>query len=109
MAHPAHSHLLAMPTMMDLYYGDDAATIPIMVHYKYHPGDPGQLYGPPERCYPPEGPEAEIYRIELADKPEIEISDLFTDEQIDHMTLAALNFVDHLDDLEEPNDYADVG
>lgn len=25
----------------------------------FHAGDPGRLYGPPEKCYPPEPPEIE--------------------------------------------------
>lgn len=31
----------------------------------YRPGDPGCLFGPPERCYPPEPPEVEY---ELLDR-----------------------------------------
>lgn len=26
----------------------------------YYPGSPGQTYGPPERCYPPEGDDIDI-------------------------------------------------
>lgn len=28
-------------------------------------GDPGKISGPPEKCYPPEGPELEIIAIEI--------------------------------------------
>jgi hypothetical protein len=27
------------------------------------PGDPGRLYGPPEKCYPPEGPEVDLLAV----------------------------------------------
>jgi hypothetical protein len=38
------------------------------VTYTYRPGHPGQTYGPPERCYPPEPPEIEITLVEEPDR-----------------------------------------
>lgn len=35
------------------------------VHYDYTPGDPGQLSGPPEKCYPPEDEEFDITEVRL--------------------------------------------
>jgi hypothetical protein len=29
----------------------------------YHPGDPGRLSGPPEKCYPPEPAEVEVVKL----------------------------------------------
>ena len=43
------------------------------------PYDPGVCFGPPERCYPPEGGEVEILKIELQGldgKPLIEVPHL---------------------------------
>ena len=34
--------------------------IEVDVEFDYTPGDPGQLYGPPEDCWPPEPAEVEI-------------------------------------------------
>ena len=37
------------------------ATIPLEITVThYHPADPGQISGPPERCYPPEDAEIEF-------------------------------------------------
>lgn len=35
----------------------------------YIPGDPGQLYGLPENCYPPGDPEIEVLSITLNGEP----------------------------------------
>ena len=35
----------------------------VLVSGTYYPGDPGRLFGPPERCYPPEPAEIEVERV----------------------------------------------
>jgi hypothetical protein len=43
-------------TVEDVYAQEH--TVEIL--YDYRPGRPAQLYGPPERCYPAEGPEVDL-------------------------------------------------
>ena len=43
---------------------DDNA--PVLVEYTFTRGDPGRYFGPPEDCYPPEGPEIEIIEATVA-------------------------------------------
>lgn len=47
----------------------DGREVEVVVVYTYSPGHPGQLYGPPENCYPPEGAEAEVEAVYLKDDP----------------------------------------
>ncbi len=37
----------------------------LRVTFSASPGDPGRTSGPPEHCYPPEGPEFDLERIDL--------------------------------------------
>lgn len=37
--------------------------IEVIVEYDYHKGSPGRLWGPPERCYPPEPAYVEIINV----------------------------------------------
>ncbi len=45
---------------------DDELTATVVMT---NPGDPGRLSGPPEDCYPPEGPEFEVSDFLLNGKP----------------------------------------
>lgn len=56
------------------------------IHYTYFPGDPGQLSGPPEKCYPPEDPDLEFTAIWLQPKT----ADI-------RMDILALNLLEDLD------------
>jgi hypothetical protein len=54
----------------------------------YHPGVRGRTYGPPEECYPPEGPELDItgvYEVTPGAKPRVvdleDFLDSLTSEQ----------------------------
>ena len=55
----------------------------------YSPGHPGQLYGPPENCYPPESPEVEytdVFEVEGKTEKRIDLSefiDSLTDKEND--------------------------
>ena len=42
---------------------------PLLIHYTWIPGVAAQTYGPPERCYPGEPPEAELVSVTLRGKP----------------------------------------
>lgn len=53
--------------------GEDDA-FDVIVEYAYKPGHPGQLYGPPEHCFPPEGPEIEFISVRR-DKREFDLTD----------------------------------
>lgn len=47
-----------------VYDKDDNETVYRVTCY-LTPYDPGRTYGPPEKCYPPEGGECEIEKVEL--------------------------------------------
>lgn len=44
---------------LDVYLGDDEEEHYVAAVTYFFPGDPGQIWGPPERCWPPEPPEIE--------------------------------------------------
>lgn len=50
-----------------IYTGDDTETI-YEIECDVTPYDPGRTYGPPEKCYPPEGGECEIVSVKLNGK-----------------------------------------
>lgn len=55
--------------------------VEVTVEYSYSPGTPGKTYGPPENCYPPEGPEVEILAVYLTDdKTETDLSSKLSKE-----------------------------
>lgn len=47
----------------------DGVNVEVTVVYGYTPGTPGRVTGPPENCYPPEGPEADFHSIYVTDDP----------------------------------------
>ena len=47
---------------------DCANCVELEVEYDFSPGRPAQIYGPPERCYPAEGPEVEIGDIYITEE-----------------------------------------
>lgn len=49
---------------------DDSESREIEVEVSFTPGTPGRLYGPPEDCYPPEGPEVEVLSARFTDTGE---------------------------------------
>jgi len=48
---------------MHLGRGDRAVDLDVVATYTYRAGYPGKLWGPPEHCYPPEGPEVELVAL----------------------------------------------
>lgn len=49
---------------LDFIFEEDDS-LSLLVSYNYYLGDPGQISGPPERCYPPEPDEIEITGIAI--------------------------------------------
>lgn len=52
-------------TLEEIDFQDDFLTVTYRIEVELTPGTPGQLYGPPERCYPPEGPECDILTVKV--------------------------------------------
>lgn len=65
-----------------VYRGEDEETeIELTVQGSVEPFVPGRYHGPPERCYPDEGGDAEVCAVLLAGKPwDGELTDRETDE-----------------------------
>jgi hypothetical protein len=51
-----------MNGVIDSYIGEDTC---VTVHYTYSPGDSGNTWGPPEKCWPPEPAELDITKVML--------------------------------------------
>ncbi len=54
---------------------DDGSEIELTVFYTITPYDHGCTFGPPESCYPPEGGEVDIAKVEDEDGNAIEPTD----------------------------------
>lgn len=52
---------MAKENIYQIECGDDDELFTFV--YDFEPYDPGKTYGPPEKCYPPEGGYATIYEI----------------------------------------------
>lgn len=64
----------------------DGNPVEVTVVYSYSPGSPGKTYGPPENCYPPEGPDVDIESIFLTDdKTETDISEKLSKKQMESL------------------------
>jgi hypothetical protein len=50
-----------------------------VVHYR--PGDPGNISGPPENCYPPEPPELDFHILDMQGKRSKRLEAMMTDEE----------------------------
>lgn len=62
------------------------AEVEVTVVYNWTPGSPGRTYGPPEDCYPPEGPEVDIEGIFLTeDKTKTDISAKLSKETMESL------------------------
>lgn len=60
----------------------------------YSPGDPGRTYGPPERCYPPEGAEFNPTEIKITDIDGVVVEGgAFVDNMLDFYS----EFADEID------------
>jgi hypothetical protein len=54
------------------------------------PGNPGRLYGPPEKCYPPEPGEVEILAIRSAQGATLDIESELSRADVERIEEAAL-------------------
>lgn len=64
----------------------DENEVEVTVVYNWSPGSPGKTYGPPEDCYPPEGPEVEVEAVFRSDdKTETDISSKLSKETMQHL------------------------
>ena len=52
-----------MPRHVTVGWMDPETEIDYRVTLSVTPGDPGRTWGPPEKCYPPEGPEIEVLSV----------------------------------------------
>ena len=83
-------------TNYTIYLGD-LGEQEFLVGYTYAPGDPGQVSGPPENCYPPEGLEIELISLRLDGRPVTgQLAGLVGD-----FLLESDDFAEHLSDLYE--------
>ena len=63
---------------------EDLFEVQLEIEFDYTPGDPGNIYGPPERCWPPEPAEVEVTEVnvlsikrydEAGNESELELTD----------------------------------
>jgi hypothetical protein len=68
--------------------GDDE--VEVTVEYGYSPGTPGKTYGPPENCYPAEGPDVDVVTVyRTDDKTKTDIMPLLSPEVIERLSEGA--------------------
>jgi len=73
----------------------DGHEIEVDVEFDYTPGDPGQLYGPPENCWPPEPAEVEICDVIYIG---ISVIERLSDLHIDELEAKCFEYIDELNE-----------
>jgi hypothetical protein len=56
-------------TTITFHVEREEVEIELRIEGRYHPGDPGQTFGPPENCYPSEPAEAEVEALWMGGHP----------------------------------------
>lgn len=83
---PSAHGSLSFETTIALMKDNEEVETEVTVVYSYTPGSPGKLSGPPEDCYPPEGPEVDIeavYRTD--DETKTDLSSALDESTLDSM------------------------
>ena len=85
------------------FEGDCDDWTQFVVTGEFHPGDPGNVCGPPERCWPPEPPE--VNDIEIFFKTEnglIEVTSFIKDDTLEKQMDRIFEALEDQFDYEEP-------